>query len=160
MESQEPALQFERIAEADIPILTAIMTRAFDNDAQTYLGQAKGGPPGYDTGDFLRKWAFEEGGLGWKIIAAGKLVGAFIVFTNPEKDYWLGNIFVDPDHQNQQIGTRTWEFIETNYSDAKAWNLETPAWAVRNHHFYEKQGFVRVRVAGDDVSYRKECARK
>jgi len=159
MPNTEISLRFIRMAEADIPELTEVMTRTFDADAQEYLGQPKGGPPGYDTGEFLQKWAFEEGGHGWKIIADGKTVGAFIVFITPEEEYWLGNIFVDPAYQNQNIGTLAWEFIEATYPGAKAWNLGTPAWAIRNHHYYEKLGFVKVKVEGDDVTYRKEMKR-
>ncbi|MGD1994471.1 MAG: hypothetical protein PVI59_14855, partial [Anaerolineae bacterium] len=51
-------LVFESITEADVPELTAVMTRAFDDDAQKHLGQERGGPPGYDDGEFFRKWLF------------------------------------------------------------------------------------------------------
>ena len=159
MQNTEISLRFNRMTEADIPELTEVMTRTFDADAQEYLGQPSGGPPGYDTGEFLQKWVFEKGGHGWKIIADGKTVGAFIVFITPEKEYWLGNIFVDPAYQNQHIGTRAWEFIEATYPDARAWNLGTPSWSIRNHHYYEKLGFVKVKVEGDDMIYRKEMKR-
>lgn len=156
MPSSKLLLRFERMTEADIPELTAIMTRTFDDDAQKFLGQPSGGPPGYNTGGFLRKWVFEKGGLGWKIIADDKAIGALIVFINPEKNYWLGNIFVDPAYQNKQIGTHAWEFVEATYPDANTWNLKTPTWATRNHHYYEKLGFTRVKVEGEDVVYRKD----
>ena len=148
-------LHFERMRESEIPELTEIMTRTFDHNAQLFLGQPRSGPPGYDTGEFLRKYAFEEGGLGWTIFADEKIVGAFIIFLTPEHDNWLGNIFVDPDYQGQQIGTRTWDFIEKTYPNARSWNLDTPVWSVRNHHFYEKLGFVRVKDEGDSAFYKK-----
>ena len=154
--TEELALHFERMTEQDIPELTEIMTRTFDGEAQRFRGIPKGGPPGYDTGEFLQKWAFDESGIGWKIIVGGKMIGAFILFIDPGKDCWLGNIFVDPAYQNKNIGTRTWGFIEQTYPDAKTWNLDTPTWATRNHHFYEKLGFVQIKVEGDDVTYRKE----
>ena len=156
METEKKPLQFKRMTKTDIPELTEIMTRTFDHDAQTFLGEESGGPPSYDTGEFLRKWAFEAGGHGWTILADGKIAGAFIIFVNPEKNYWLGNIFVDPTYQNHQIGSRTWTFIEKTYPDAKSWNLNTPTWATRNHHFYEKLGFVRIKVEGEDTVYKKE----
>ena len=154
--TKEIFLKFERMTEDDIPALTAIMTRAFDDETQRFLGEPKGGPPGYDTGEFLQKWAFDEGGQGWKIIADNETVGAFILFTNPEKDYWLGTIFIDPTHQNKKIGTRAWYFIEETYADAKTWNLDTPVWATRNHHFYEKLGFSQVNVWEDQITYVKQ----
>ena len=47
-------LSFTLMAESDIPDLTPVMTRAFDDDSQKHLGKEKGGPPGYDNGDFPR----------------------------------------------------------------------------------------------------------
>lgn len=155
---EQVKLHFERMRESQIPELTEIMTRTFDDDAQKFLGQPSGGPPGYNTGEFLRKFAIDGDGLGWTIFADGQIIGAFIIFITPTHDDWLGNIFVDPDYQGQQIGTRTWAFIEETYPDALTWNLETPTWAVRNHHFYEKLGFVRVKTAGEDTLYKKEMS--
>ena len=54
----ESTLQFERIDRADVPELTAVMTRAFDDDSQKHLGKERGGPPGYDDGAFFEKWLF------------------------------------------------------------------------------------------------------
>ena len=34
------------IAEDDVPQLTEVMTRTFDDDARKHLGKDKGGPPG------------------------------------------------------------------------------------------------------------------
>ena len=51
-------LTFETILESDVPELTRVMTRAFDDDTQYHLGQEKGGPEGYDTGEFFRTWLF------------------------------------------------------------------------------------------------------
>jgi hypothetical protein len=31
------------------------------------------------------------------------------------------------------------------FPEAKKWILGTPSWAIRNQHFYEKMGFVKVR---------------
>ena len=49
-------IQYIITGEKDIPDLMRVMTRAFDDDALTYLGESKGGPPGYDDGKFFRKW--------------------------------------------------------------------------------------------------------
>jgi len=159
MQLQEAELSFQRITESDIPELTQVMKRAFDDDSRRFLGRPRGGPPGYDTGEFIRKWAVEAGGQGWKIIADGRAVGAFIVFVTESENATLGTIFVDTPVQDQKFGTRTWEFIEATYPCAGVWSLETPTWAVRNHHFYEKLGFVRVEIDGDQVVYRKESMR-
>ena len=156
MQTKEMVVTYERMAEADIPELAAVMKRAFDDDSQKHLGRPEGGPEGYDNGDFFRKWVFgEAGGIGWKIMVDGKVAGAFIVWTWPQGDNVLGAIFVDPAWQDLGLGTQTWAFIEATYPDAASWRLDTPLWARKNHYFYEKLGFVRAKVEGDMVHYRK-----
>ncbi len=49
-------LTFQVINETDIPEVTLIMKRAFDDDTQKYLGKESGGQPGYDYGEFFRTW--------------------------------------------------------------------------------------------------------
>ena len=156
MQTKEFVPVYERISEMDIPELAVVMKRTFDEDAQKYFGQPEGGPDGYDNGDFFRKWVFgEASGIGWKIILDGRIAGAFIIWVLPDGNNILGNIFVDPAMQNLGIGTQTWQFIEETYPDSVSWRLDTPTWATRNHHFYEKLGFVRTGVEDDDVHYKK-----
>jgi GNAT superfamily N-acetyltransferase len=151
-------LTFETIVEIDIPELTAVMTRAFDDDAQKHLGEARGGPDGYDNGDFFRQWLFGyEESTGYKIIADDKIIGAFIVWILPSHDNILGTIFVDPAYQDQGVGTQAWQFIEATYPDTQTWTLETPVWATKNHHFYEKKcGFRKLKTEEEQIVYRKE----
>jgi GNAT superfamily N-acetyltransferase len=146
MKSNEPTLAFEAITEDDIPALTRVMTRAFDDDAQKHLGQERGGPPGYDTGDFFRQWLFGYDETdGYKVLRAGQIVGGVIVWILPDGDNILGTIFVDPDAQDRGVGTQIWQFVEARYGETKSWRLTTPRWATKNHHFYAlKCGFAQV----------------
>jgi GNAT superfamily N-acetyltransferase len=138
-------LSFETITETDIPELTDVMTRAFDDDAQRHLGEGKGGPPGYDDGGFFQEWLFPyEESKGYKVLLDGRIVGGLIVWILDGGDNILGTIFVDPDYQDRGIGTRTWAFVEATYPDTRSWKLGTPSYAIKNHHFYEKCGFVKV----------------
>lgn len=140
-------LRYEIATEKDIPELTKIMTRTFDDDTQKHLGEPKGGPDGYDTGEFFQRWMiYEEASTGYKIILDDEVIGAFIVFIYEHGKNVLGTMFINPDHQNMGIGTHVWQFIEDTYPNSKAWALDTPSWATRNHHFYEKKcGFTKVR---------------
>lgn len=153
---EAPSLSFEAMTEADIPTLTAVMTRAFDDDAQRHLGRPRGGPDGYDNGDFFRKWAFGyQESAGYKVLLNGEIVGGFIVWLLPHGDNILGTIFVTPAMQTRGIGAAIWRHIETAFP-AKSWTLETPVWAGSNHRFYTGQcGFTRVEQKGDSVVYRK-----
>lgn len=156
MQVKEIVPVYERMMEADIPELTQVMKRAFDDDSQKHLGKPEGGPDGYDNGEFFRKWAFgDTGGLGWKVMVNGRIAGAFILWILPDGNNILGAIFIDPLLQDLGLGTQTWKFIEEMYPATVSWKLETPTWSKKNHHYYEKLGFVRVKVDGDSVHYRK-----
>jgi len=139
-------LAFREITQADLPELTRVMTHAFDDDAQRHLGVEKGGPPGYDNGEFFHQWLFPyEESKGYAILLEGQIVGGFIVWILPHGRNILGTIFVDPECQNRGIGTRAWEFIEQTYPESASWELGTPSYATSNHSFYEKCGFHKVR---------------
>ena len=145
MEARQPeqAVRFEPALESDIPEMTGVMTRAFDDDSRRFRGIPKGGPPGYDTGDFLRKWMPK--GIAYKVVRSGGIIGCFIVFTDypAAVNNVLGTVFIDPEHQNQGVGSRTLAFIHESFP-ASNWQLETPEWSTRNHHFYEKNGYRKI----------------
>ena len=79
--------------------------------------------------------------VGYKIIINDEVIGGIIVWILPEGHNILGTIFVDPPFQDRGVGQKTWAFIEESYPDTISWRLGTPAWATKNHHFYEKCGF-------------------
>jgi hypothetical protein len=141
-------LIFEEISEEDISILTPIMKRAFDEDARIHLGKECGGPPGYDNGDFLRKYALHKDSTAFKISMNGRVIGAIILWIdNSTKHNFLGNIFIDVDLQNKGICKRVWEFVEHEFPDTKVWRTETPIFSHRNHNFYvNKCGFHIIKI--------------
>ena len=141
------ALQFDNIVEADIEQLAPIMKRAFDEDSKIHLG-VTGGPPGYDDGSFLRKFAFHESATAYKIFMDGKIIGAIILWINEDKkEGFLGNIFIDTGFENMGIGQIVWEFVEHKFSNIIVWRTETPAFSRRNHNFYvNKLGFHIVKI--------------
>lgn len=80
----------------------------------------------------------------YKVLVGDQIVGGLIVFRKGPREYELGRIFVDPDYQNQGVGTDVMEFLWEEYPLAKRWTLDTPAWNRRTRHFYKKVGFVEV----------------
>ena len=145
MAQESLSLVFEKMTEADIPKLTEVMTRAFDDDARKHQGKERGGPPGYDDGGFFREWLLPyEESVGYKCLSGGEVIGAIIVWILPEGNNILGTIFVDPAYQDMGIGERTWRYVEETYPETKSWRLATPTWATKNHYFYRKCGFIEV----------------
>ena len=146
---------YEPIVREDIPAITRVMKRAFDDDSQRHLGVPEGGPPGYDDGSFFEKWLFgQQATHGIKMMVDGRIVGAAIVWVFSNHQNYLGTIFIDPEYQNRGLGSAFWRHIEQTWPETAVWQLETPAFATRNHHFYEKTcGFAlagRHREEGEE----------
>ena len=163
-------IRFEKARVADAEALTEVQRRTFDDDSNRFGGLSAGGPPGYDSVDWTL-WAIKMG-IYYKILAGDRresrspggvgdrresrsaggvgdqIIGGVILFDMHQRHFNLGRIFVDPDWQDRGIGTQAIQFIEKTFPYVKRWSLDTPDWAVRNHHFYEKLGYVKV---GDEV---------
>ena len=138
------SLRIVPVEPGDIDALTDVMTRAFDDDAQRHLGVERGGPPGYDTGEFLRRYGFDPGAGAFQAVLGGEPVGAVIAFPGDDGHHVLGCIFSDPGVQRRGIGSALFRFVEARYP-GRSWTLETPAFAESNHRFYtEKIGLLKV----------------
>lgn len=143
MEIQD--IRIELVKREDQTELTAVMKRSFDDDSQRHLGKEKGGPPGYDTGEFIRVNGFNAKAQTFKALVGGKIAGCIITFPGPNGHHWLGCMFTDPAYQRRGIGSRLFSHVEKNIP-GKSWTLETPAFALSNHEFYEKKcGFKKIR---------------
>jgi hypothetical protein len=159
-------LEFEELKEEDIKELTQVMTRAFDEDSRIHLNQSKGGPEGYDTGEFLRRYGLDPRSEAYKVSSAGRMIGGAIVWINRKtNENFLGCLFVDVDCQNKGTGKRIWEFLEKEYPNTVKWGTETPAFSRRNHNFYvNKCGFHVVHIDNPqdpkEGSYRLEKVMK
>jgi GNAT superfamily N-acetyltransferase len=132
------------LQRGDVAALTEVMTRAFDDDARRHLGVEKGGPPGYDTGEFLLEHGFDPRARAYAAVLDGRPVGAVIVFPGDDGNHVLGCMFTDPAAQRRGIGAALFAHVEAAFP-ARSWTLETPGFAASNHRFYtEKCGFRKA----------------
>ena len=147
---QASELTFTALTKADIPALTPIMKRSFDEDARLFFQKPEGGPPGYDDGSFLHKWALHPAASAYCVLRNGTLIGAFILFIREQESAGhLGCIFLAPEQCGKGCGTAVWQKIEQLYPQIKTWTVETPAVSYRNHCFYiNKCGFRVIAVEG------------
>jgi ribosomal protein S18 acetylase RimI-like enzyme len=134
-------ISFERATVADAEALVKAQIAAFHHDAVLYPEIEIGGPPGYDSVESTRQKI--EDSLCYKMVEAGQIIGGMVVFDMDRGHFHLDLIFIDPASQDRGIGTRAMQFLEQTYP-AKQWTLNTPAWAIRNQHFYEKLGYMKV----------------
>ena len=98
--------------------------------------------------------AIQNGGY-YKIIDNDQIVGGMRVLLRDGNECHLSPIYLDPDAQNRGIGSQAMAFLESAYPDAHTWTLDTPDWATRNRHFYEKTGYRCVKVEDGFVFYEK-----
>ncbi|MEK4044605.1 GNAT family N-acetyltransferase [Paenibacillus sp. FSL H8-0048] len=144
-------LTFELARPEDAAMLADVQKRTFDDDARCYQDKEEDGPPGYDS----VSWQIRQMQQShyYKLLKDGEIVGGMIIFpSSAEKECHLGRIFIDPLCQNQGFGHEALHFLFVQYPTAKRWTLDTPSWAVRNHHFYEKHGFIKTGETKDTES--------
>ena len=155
--------KIERATSADAEGLTEIQIRTFEGDNKLKPpGCSMEGPPGYNSVDWNAEWI--EKTPYYKILFDDLIVGGLILFELGERHFELGRIWVDPDLQNQGIGQQAVRLMFGAFPEVRKWTLGTPSWAIRNQHFYEKMGFVRVRETELDpglgwsgIEYEKNC---
>jgi len=136
-------ITFERATVTDAEALVNVQIAAFHHDAVLYPGVEIGGPPGYDSVDDMHTKMAE--GHCYRMTHAEQIVGGMVVFEMGQEHVHIGLLFIDPAYHNRGIGTRAMQFLEQTYPSATLWSLDTPTWAIRNQHFYEKLGYVKLK---------------
>ncbi len=138
-------IEIEPAQPADAAELTSTQIRAFHDDARRFnpawSETNPGGPPGYDS----QAWQVRmmKRGDYFTIRLGGLIVGGLIAFRIGPTTRNLGRIWVDPEYQSLGVGRTAIEWLHSRLP-ALTWTLETPAWAVRNHHLYESLGYRKV----------------
>lgn len=122
-------------------ILAKVSERAFHSDVHCGA-PVPGGPPGYNSD--LWQIRMMTAAKYYQILFDDQIVGGFFVRIMGYQYNELTRIFVDPTFQKQGVGTRTFEFMWSEFPDVKRWTLGTPAWNRRTRHFYKKVGFVEI----------------
>lgn len=141
----------------DASDLVNIKIRAFSKEVELY-GY---GPPGYDSLENQERGIMN--GNSFKILDDEKIIGGIGIEDVGEGHYRLGGIYIELEYQNKGIGTVAMKFLFNEFPQAVKWALETPYLSFRNHHFYEKMGFVKVGETEPDMEgfylylYEKEC---
>lgn len=133
-------ITYKTLNPCDIPALTPIMKAAFDEDTRIHTELMEDGPCGYDTGELLEQMLRMKGSVSKVILCEDQIVGEYTI-RKEENTYTLELLFIDPACSSKGIGSAVWQDIEQEYHDAETWLVETPAYSVRNHRFYQKCGF-------------------
>ena len=147
----------------DLETLTEIQIRTFiDDNKHKPPGCSLEGPPGYNSLKWNAHWIQHT--PYYKILSAGEIVGGLILFDLDDDHFEVGRIWIDPEFQNHGIGQAAMQAMFKLHGEVKKWTLGTPAWTIRNQHFYEKLGFVKIRETEVDpdlgwsgIEYERSC---
>jgi ribosomal protein S18 acetylase RimI-like enzyme len=134
-------ITIERATAADAEALVQVQIAAFHHDTVLYPQVAVGGPPGYDSVEHML--GSIERHACYKVLHAGQPIGVLVIFEPEGGHTHLDVIAIDPAYHDRGIGTRAMAFLERAHP-ATRYTLDTPSWALRNQHFYEKLGYVKV----------------
>ncbi|MBT3284681.1 GNAT family N-acetyltransferase [Candidatus Bathyarchaeota archaeon] len=132
-------VQFLPAEASDADELTRTCKVTFDDDTFKHTGKPVGGAPGYDDVNYQLNRMRDD--IYLKIMLDGEIIGGIIIEELSQSHKQLIRIWILPDHQDKKIGQSAMMHIHENYP-ARKWTLETPPYAVRNHHFYEKLGYI------------------
>jgi GNAT superfamily N-acetyltransferase len=131
-------ITFCRAATSDAELLLQAKIKAFEWDVEKY-GM---GPPSYDSlADLLVAISKAQY---YKILYNNVIVGGFSLYDMGNSHFELGSIYIEPDYQGKGIGEQAISYIEQSYPEVRKWTLETPYLSFRNHHFYEKMGYIKI----------------
>ncbi|OMF54908.1 GNAT family N-acetyltransferase [Paenibacillus sp. FSL R5-0490] len=150
----------EKAMMKDAVQLTDIMKAAFDEEAQKwltgdeqYIADFNIQPPEYDSLQMTKYMILELDY--YKVIYKNEIAGGIIVTISGKSYGRIDRIFIRPDLQGCGIGSAAIKFIENHYPYIKAWELETSARQINNHHFYEKMGFQISFKTNEEYCYEK-----
>ncbi|MBT2762177.1 GNAT family N-acetyltransferase [Paenibacillus sp. ISL-20] len=146
-------LILERAIKSDAPKLAEIQKASFDDESKHFNNNEICGPLGYDSVSWQEEMM--QNCEYYKVLYNGEIIGGVMIFIESNQVHNLGRIFIDPNYQNQGLGKKVMKEIEGSFPDSAKWWLDTPRWSVKNHHFYTKCGFTKVREEDDLYIFEK-----
>lgn len=136
--------------QSDIIQLRDLAVNAFDEDKKYRPSNIDGGePPGIETTEKHEEWLNSKTYL--KCTMNGNLVGSCILDIQEDKGV-IGGLHVGSHYMNTGIGSWIINEIERMFPNVSTWSLETPDYATRNHHFYEKNQFILKNITSPEPS--------
>ena len=128
----------------DLVQLGDLAVNAFSDD-ELYRpdGISCGHPPRLDDLKKHEEWLDTKTYL--KCTKGRQIVGSCILFIEGLEGTLFG-LNVGRQYMNMGIGSWIINKLQHMYPQVKIWTLETPDYATRNHHFYEKNGFKLIEI--------------
>ena len=119
--------------------------RWYDNGEKPFI-------PGYDSVDMQKYHMWDK--RYYKVIHNEVLAGVLLISYTGREHARVDRFYIHPTFQNKGIGSKAISLMEEMYPMVKVWTLDTIQKSIRNHGFYEKNGYEKV---GEDEEERYYC---
>lgn len=119
--------------------------RWYDNGEKPFI-------PGYDSVDMQKYHMWDK--RYYKVIHNEVLAGVLLISYTGREHARVDRFYIHPTFQNKGIGSKSISLMEEMYPMVKVWTLDTIQKSIRNHGFYEKNGYEKV---GEDEEERYYC---
>lgn len=133
-------IEFKKACKEDIKNIIEVQSKSFYEDYVKYGECPTYNEPEQKILDFING----DKETVYKILKDGEIVGDIIIRKIEDHKYYLRTICVIPECQSLGIGQKALSFIEKEHPEVNEWELITPFKSFRNHHVYEKMGYVKV----------------
>ena len=134
-------ITFRELLLSDNHFLSEVLVSAFDSDSELAFGDGvKLGPRGYDDGSLAKRIMADNVLIKLVILKDNQECGVLIYSEGDRNE--IHYFCLASEYINQAIGSEAWQSFEENISGS--WQLETPDFSLRNHHFYQKNGFKKI----------------
>ncbi len=108
--------------------------------------------PGYSSIDMQRYHMWDK--RYYKIMYNDAVAGVLLISYTGREHARIDRFYIHPEFQNKGIGSKAFGLVEEIYPKVTNWSLDCIQESIRNHHFYEKNGFI---VKDQDADERYYC---
>lgn len=135
-------IQFKKSEISDAEEIIRVRANAFKEEVKMYgHGHTQMDSVAKER-EFIRN--IDGNNFSYILLDDGKIIGGMRVVDKGNANFYLGSVYVALEYQNKGIGSMIMKFLNDKFPNAITWTLRTPYLSYRNHHFYEKHGFIKV----------------
>ena len=133
-------MKIEHASKEDLKEILALQKLAYQSEAEMYNDFTI--PPLTQTFDEIQQdFSFQ---IFLKILVQNKIIGSVRAYKQNDTCF-IGKLIVNPDFQNQGIGTELIKEIEAKFEDIKRYELFTGHKSEKNLYLYQKLGYQQFK---------------
>jgi len=138
-------ITFREVTPKDATLLADLAVRAFTWDRETYASMPV-------LGAATEQQSRIGHGYYFAICLGNMIIGAIGGPVWDDTSRTIGPFFIEPELHGKGVGTKAVEFIQKRFPETPIWWVSTPHKSYRNHRFYEKVGFKKVKDLAPDAN--------